>query len=254
MPGAFDDTTYGGNPVNPASGAGGALGGIPSSVNTNPNLTRFTGPYANTSEADRAALEANPLAHLGYAFNGVNASQNPIFASMMSPYIDAASNPYFPIMLNAGMSDIAGVGDVLSPDSRYNAITNLMRSAAAPGGGYLSTAAGLQALAQGLVDPGSPISRAFQTTIGGTGAEGIGAQFNLMNQMLDPFLSLGTASGARKIMDQLLFSLYNDYTLGMANGGFQDRKTGAVNTNFIDYALSQLGYPGAKLQASPAGR
>lgn len=247
--GAYDNI---GGDQSIGNGSGGSMAtGNPMNTQTQP--INWTGPYKNISAQDAAALEANPLGHLKYAFGGMDPLANPIFSSIMTPYINAAQNPYFGLMLNPTISgtDAGAYGNALGPDTQYNATYNLLRQMAAPGGGYLSLNTGLNALAQGLANPNSAIAQLFQSTIGGTGAEGIAAQYNLLRDMLAPFLSLGMGKQQQGIMGALLDNLYNRYTLGSTRGGNQNAE-GVTNKDFIEFAMQQLGYPGATLGSPTA--
>lgn len=245
--GAYDNI---GGDQSIGNGSGGSMA-TGNNSNTQTDTTLWNGPYKNMSGQDIAALDANPLGHLKYAFGGMDPLANPIFASIMTPYINAVQNPYFALMLNPGLSgaDTGGYGNVFSKDTQYNATNNLLRKMAAPGGGYLSLNTGLNALAQGLANPNSAIAQLFQSTLGSD--DGIMAQYNLMRDLLAPFLSLGMGKQQQGIMGALLDNLYNRYTLGSTRGGNQNAE-GVTNKDFIEFAMQQLGYPGATLGSPTA--
>ncbi len=225
--------TYGGGAiggsVNPASGSS-STGGSGSSgyEDANSGFT-YTGAMAGINDKQADYMSANPLAIAAKVF-GIDMSNNPTLAGLLSPVLEAAQNPYIGAVMNPSASVLP------DQNNELNFAANLLKQYTQPGGSFLSPTAGLQGIQQGMGNKGSILYDLLRTSTG-EGAAGAAAQFDLFNKIMAPFLSMGTGAWGSDLFNAVGYGAYNDYTLNQA------ATPGLPSQDFLEYLMSAMGMP-----------
>ena len=225
--------TYGGGAiggsVDPASGSS-STGGSGSSgyEDANSGFT-YTGAMAGINDKQADYMSANPLAIAAKVF-GIDMSNNPTLAGLLSPVLEAAQNPYIGAVMNPSASVLP------DQNNELNFAANLLKQYTQPGGSFLSPTAGLQGIQQGMGNKGSILYDLLRTSTG-EGAAGAAAQFDLFNKIMAPFLSMGTGAWGSDLFNAVGYGAYNDYTLNQA------ATPGLPSQDFLEYLMSAMGMP-----------
>ena len=225
--------TYGGGggmgSVNPASGSSSTGGSGNSGYEDANSGFTYTGAMAGINDKQADYMSANPLAIAAKVF-GIDMSNNPTLAGLLSPVLEAAQNPYIGAVMNPSASVLP------DQNNELNFAANLLKQYTQPGGSFLSPTAGLQGIQQGMGNKGSILYDLLRTSTG-EGAAGAAAQFDLFNKIMAPFLSMGTGAWGSDLFNAVGYGAYNDYTLNQA------ATPGLPSQDFLEYLMSAMGMP-----------
>ena len=223
--------TYGGGAiggsVDPASGSS-STGGNSGYEDANSGIV-YNGAFKGINDKQADYMSANPLAIAAKVF-GIDMSNNPTLAGLLSPVLEAAQNPYIGAVMNPSASVLP------DQNNELNFAANLLKQYTQPGGSFLSPTAGLQGIQQGMGNKGSILYDLLRTSTG-EGAAGAAAQFDLFNKIMAPFLSMGTGAWGSDLFNAVGYGAYNDYTLNQA------ATPGLPSQDFLEYLMSAMGMP-----------
>lgn len=231
-------TTYGGSGIGGsgdvygASSTGGSSSGNGgASQNADSGIT-YTGPFQGINEKQADFMVANPLA-IASKVLGIDMARNPTIAGILGPVLEAAQNPYISATLNPHGTPDARNWD---QNAELNFASNLLKQYTQPGGSFLSPVAGLRGIQAGMSDPKSALY-ALLATATGSGAGAVGSQLDLFQQIMAPFLSMGTGAWGDDIFKATAANAYNNYTLAQAS------QPNLPKQDFLSYLMGQFGYP-----------
>ena len=224
--------------VNPASGSS-STGGQGSLIPGAATNIDYTGKFAGIGNTQADAFLANPQSMFGHVLNK-DMSNNPTLAGLLSPLIDALQNEWFTAVLNPGMNQ----NDVtrLDKNSALNFGANLMSEYAKPGGSVFGPQAGFAGIQSAMNDKNSALNASIGNAIGDGGPGTVATQYDMLNQMLAPFMSLGTGWGGSTLLEGVMYDLYQKYMNGMGSGKSLD-SSGLPTQDFMSYMMTNLGYP-----------
>ena len=234
--------TYGGGAiggsVDPASGSS-STGGQGSLIPGAATNIDYTGKFAGIGNTQADAFLTNPQSMFGHLLNK-DMSNNPTLAGLLSPLIDALQNEWFTAVLNPGMNQ----NDVtrLDKNSALNFGANLMSEYAKPGGSVFGPQAGFAGIQSAMNDKNSALNASIGNSIGDGGPGTVATQYDMLNQMLAPFVSLGTGWGGSTLLEGVMYDLYQKYMNGMGSGKSLD-SSGLPTQDFMSYMMTNLGYP-----------
>lgn len=219
--------------VYPAGTSGtGSTGGTGSSggnLNANSGIN-YTGSMAGINDKQADYMVANPLAIAAKVF-GIDMANNPTLAGLLSPVLEAAQNPYIGAVMNPTRTG------AFDQNQELNFAADLLRQYTTPGGSFLSPTGALRNIQTAMGDPNSALNAVLSTATG-EGAAGAAAQFDLFQQLLAPFLSMGTGAWGSDIFDAVGYDAYNKYTLGQA------ATPGLPAQDFLSALMGAYGFPG----------
>lgn len=212
---------------------GGSTGGSGSSGGGNLNANsgiNYTGSMAGINDKQADYMVANPLAIAAKVF-GIDMANNPTLAGLLSPVLEAAQNPYIGAVMNPGRTG------AFDQNQELNFAADLLRQYTTPGGSFLSPTGALRNIQTAMGDPNSALNAVLSTATG-EGAAGAAAQFDLFQQLLAPFLSMGTGAWGSDIFDAVGYDAYNKYMLGQA------ATPGLPKQDFLSALMGAYGFPG----------
>lgn len=190
---------------------------------------KYTGPFAGINDKQADFMVANPLA-IAQKVLGIDMSRNPTIAGILGPVLEAAQNPYIGAVMNPNAT---GIPD---QNNELNFAANLLKQYTQPGGSFLSPTAGLQGIQAGMRDPKSALY-ALLSTATGSGASAVGSQLDLFQQIMAPFLQMGTGAWGDDLFKAIAANAYNKYTLNQAS------QSGLPNQDFLSALMGAYGMP-----------
>ncbi len=225
--------------VNPTSGSSATGSGQGSLIPGAATNIDYTGKFAGIGNTQADAFLANPQSMFGHLLNK-DMSNNPTLAGLLSPLIDALQNEWFTAVLNPGMNQ----NDVtrLDKNSALNFGANLMSEYAKPGGSVFGPQAGFAGIQSAMNDKNSALNASIGNSIGDGGPGTVATQYDMLNRMLAPFVSLGTGWGGSTLLEGVMYDLYQKYMNGMGSGKSLD-SSGLPTQDFMSYMMTNLGYP-----------
>lgn len=211
----------------PSTGGSGSSGG--GNLNANSGIN-YTGSMAGINDKQADYMVANPLAIAAKVF-GIDMANNPTLAGLLSPVLEAAQNPYIGAVMNPTRTG------AFDQNQELNFAADLLRQYTTPGGSFLSPTGALRNIQTAMGDPNSALNAVLSTATG-EGAAGAAAQFDLFQQLLAPFLSMGTGAWGSNIFDSIGYDAYNKYMLNQA------ATPGLPKQDFLSALMGAYGFPG----------
>ncbi len=234
--------TYGGGAiggsVDPASGSS-STGGAGTQLQNAGSDFHGTGPFKDWSLTQADYGLANPLSIASKVF-GIDMTNNPTIASLLSPILEQASNPFAGLMMNPS----ATTGS--DTNSELNFMANMLKEYTKPGGSFFSPTQGINSISQAMGSPDSALNAVLHTGLG-EGVGGAGTQFSMLQKLMEPFMALGTGTWGSDIWDAIAYNAYNKYMQGNALGTGLG-SNGLPKEDFYTTWLRAMGQPGKTLK------